>query len=205
MKTSKEIIALIDAEIYKCKSKALKLVPCKTNDQYNEWYRLLGAVNALEAIKEGSKDLVDHFKEGFQEGKEKELKRKHLEDLVTQGWALTELRVKSPKQPEPSKLEIIKVLSEALIAVNGVNSGVAGMQTHQARQAQETISRRIHELIDTLPVPEDKRDFIFLIDEVGFTSENNHGYLKLRLPYGYDEMEGRFKKGDSVTVQTKNQ
>lgn len=40
----------------------------------------------------------------------------------------------------------------------------------------------------------------FTVEESGFTVENNHGYLKLKLPYQYSKMEGRIKKGDKVDV-----
>ena len=40
----------------------------------------------------------------------------------------------------------------------------------------------------------------FTVEEIGFTSENNHGYLKLILPYQYSKINGRIKKGDKVDV-----
>ena len=40
----------------------------------------------------------------------------------------------------------------------------------------------------------------FTVEESGFTVENNHGYLKLKLPYQYSKMEGRIKQGDKVDV-----
>lgn len=40
----------------------------------------------------------------------------------------------------------------------------------------------------------------FIVEESGFTAENNHGYLKLKLPYQYSKMEGRIKQGDKVDV-----
>lgn len=40
----------------------------------------------------------------------------------------------------------------------------------------------------------------FTVEESGFTIENNHGYLKLKLPYQYSNMEGKIKKGDKVDV-----
>jgi len=40
----------------------------------------------------------------------------------------------------------------------------------------------------------------FVVEEFGFTSENNHGYLKLKLPYQYSKMENKVSKGDKVDV-----
>ena len=40
----------------------------------------------------------------------------------------------------------------------------------------------------------------FNVEEVGFSIEDNHGYLKLKLPYQYSKMERRVKKGDKVDV-----
>jgi hypothetical protein len=40
----------------------------------------------------------------------------------------------------------------------------------------------------------------FTVEEIGFTSEENHGYLKLKLPYQYSKIDGRIKKGDKVDV-----
>ena len=40
----------------------------------------------------------------------------------------------------------------------------------------------------------------FVVEESGFTSENNHGYLKLKLPYQYSKMENKVSKGDKVDV-----
>jgi hypothetical protein len=40
----------------------------------------------------------------------------------------------------------------------------------------------------------------FTVKESGFTVENNHGYLKLELPYQYSKMEGTMKQGDKVDV-----
>ena len=40
----------------------------------------------------------------------------------------------------------------------------------------------------------------FTVDEVAFTIENNHGLLKLKLPYQYSKIEGRIKQGDKVDV-----
>jgi hypothetical protein len=39
----------------------------------------------------------------------------------------------------------------------------------------------------------------FTVEESGFTSENNHGFLKLKLPYAYSEMID-IKKGDKVDL-----
>lgn len=40
----------------------------------------------------------------------------------------------------------------------------------------------------------------FIVEHTGFTSENNHGILKLKLPYEYSKMEGKVKEGDKVDV-----
>ena len=40
----------------------------------------------------------------------------------------------------------------------------------------------------------------FEVVEVSSTVENNHGFLKLKLPYGYSKIEGILSKGDKVTV-----
>lgn len=40
----------------------------------------------------------------------------------------------------------------------------------------------------------------FVVEESGFTVENNHGYLKLKLPYQYSKMENKVSKGDKVDV-----
>jgi len=40
----------------------------------------------------------------------------------------------------------------------------------------------------------------FIIDGIGFTSESNHGYITGKIPYGYDIIKDKFKKGDSICV-----
>ena len=40
----------------------------------------------------------------------------------------------------------------------------------------------------------------FNVEEVCFSIEDNHGYLKLKLPYQYSKIEGRVKSGDKVDV-----
>ena len=40
----------------------------------------------------------------------------------------------------------------------------------------------------------------FVVEESGFTAENNHGYLKLKLPYQYSKMKDKVSKGDKVDV-----
>lgn len=37
------------------------------------------------------------------------------------------------------------------------------------------------------------------VQSIGFTSESNHGFLKLLVPYGYSEIK-HIKKGDKVCV-----
>lgn len=38
------------------------------------------------------------------------------------------------------------------------------------------------------------------VEESGFTVENDHGYLKLKLPYQYSKMKDKVSKGDKVDV-----
>ena len=45
-----------------------------------------------------------------------------------------------------------------------------------------------------------KESLEFVVDESGCTSENNHGYLKLKLPYQYSKMQNKVTKGDKVDV-----
>ena len=40
----------------------------------------------------------------------------------------------------------------------------------------------------------------FVVDEVGFTVEHNDGYLKLKIPFRNDKIEGKIKAGDKVDV-----
>ena len=40
----------------------------------------------------------------------------------------------------------------------------------------------------------------FNVEEVSFSVENNHCYLKLKLPYQYSKIENRVKSGDKVDV-----
>jgi hypothetical protein len=40
----------------------------------------------------------------------------------------------------------------------------------------------------------------FNVEDYGCTVENDHGYLKLKLPYQYSKMDGRVRKGDKVDV-----
>jgi len=40
----------------------------------------------------------------------------------------------------------------------------------------------------------------FVIDGIAFTSESNHGYITAKIPYGYDLIKARFKKGDIIYV-----
>ena len=40
----------------------------------------------------------------------------------------------------------------------------------------------------------------FTVEQVSFSIENNHGFLKLKLPYQYSKIEGKFKQGDKVDV-----
>ena len=56
---------------------------------------------------------------------------------------------------------------------------------------------QIHLITDGLRKNE---SFEFLVEESGFTSKNNHGYLKLKLPYQYSKMDNKVCKGDKVDV-----
>jgi hypothetical protein len=40
----------------------------------------------------------------------------------------------------------------------------------------------------------------FKVEEVSFSVENNHGYLKLKLPFQYSKIENKVKSGDKVDV-----
>ena len=40
----------------------------------------------------------------------------------------------------------------------------------------------------------------FNVEAVKFGVETNDGYLELRLPYGYNKIEGKINKGDKVDV-----
>lgn len=40
----------------------------------------------------------------------------------------------------------------------------------------------------------------FTVEEVGSTVENNHGIIKLKLPYEYIKIKGKIKIGDKVEV-----
>ena len=46
----------------------------------------------------------------------------------------------------------------------------------------------------------DKSQIYFTVDSVGVSVENSHAHLNLILRYGYPEIEGKFKKGDTVGV-----
>ena len=40
----------------------------------------------------------------------------------------------------------------------------------------------------------------FEVQEISYTTVDNHAYLKLKLPYGYDKIKGKIEKGDKVDV-----
>lgn len=40
----------------------------------------------------------------------------------------------------------------------------------------------------------------FTVQDVKFSVQDNHGYLFLKIPYGYSKIEGKFKLGDAVDV-----
>lgn len=40
----------------------------------------------------------------------------------------------------------------------------------------------------------------FIVDGISSATPDNHGYLKLKLPYQYFKIENALKKGDSVDV-----
>ncbi len=56
---------------------------------------------------------------------------------------------------------------------------------------------KIKEITDGL---RNKASFEFVIEEVGFTVEQNHCYMKIKLPYGYNEVGNKFNKGDKIDV-----
>jgi hypothetical protein len=80
------------------------------------------------------------------------------------------------------------------------------------------IKMRINEIIEALCAHEiSKQDAIdqltkitnglrknnaleFNVEEVSASIQDDHGYLKLKLPYQYSKMKGKLKKGDKVDV-----
>jgi len=40
----------------------------------------------------------------------------------------------------------------------------------------------------------------FIVEEVSYSIENNHAFLKLKLPYRYDEIKDKVKRGDKLDV-----
>ena len=40
----------------------------------------------------------------------------------------------------------------------------------------------------------------FEVEQVSYSIQDNHGFLKLILPYQYSKIEGEIKKGDKVDV-----
>jgi hypothetical protein len=40
----------------------------------------------------------------------------------------------------------------------------------------------------------------FTVEEVSFSVEDNHAFLKLKLPYRYDDIQGKVKRGDKLDV-----
>lgn len=48
------------------------------------------------------------------------------------------------------------------------------------------------------PIKKDK--LIFEVEETSFSVENNHGFIKLKIPYGYSQME-HIKKGMEVVLK----
>lgn len=45
-----------------------------------------------------------------------------------------------------------------------------------------------------------KVSFEFQVEEIAFTSVDDHGLLKLKAPYGYSKIKDKFKKGDKVDL-----
>lgn len=56
---------------------------------------------------------------------------------------------------------------------------------------------KLNEITDGL---RKKKPLEFIVESVGFTSVHNDGYLKIRLPFKYSEIQGKIKKGDYVDV-----
>lgn len=40
----------------------------------------------------------------------------------------------------------------------------------------------------------------FEVEEVSFSVENNHGFIKAKVPYGYSKIENKIKKGSKVDI-----
>jgi len=38
------------------------------------------------------------------------------------------------------------------------------------------------------------------VESIAFSVENNHGFIKLKKPYGYSKIEGLINKGDKVDI-----
>lgn len=57
----------------------------------------------------------------------------------------------------------------------------------------------------TAPIPKKnnpkKEKLIFEIEQTSFSVENNHGFIKLKIPYGYSQIE-HIKKGMKVILKT---
>ena len=55
-------------------------------------------------------------------------------------------------------------------------------------------------ITDKMDLLKDKSQIYFTVDGVGESVVNSHAHLNLVLWYGYPEIEGKFKKGDTVGV-----
>tara|TARA_B110000977_G_scaffold75016_1_gene101302 strand:- start:5833 stop:6132 length:300 start_codon:yes stop_codon:yes gene_type:complete len=55
-------------------------------------------------------------------------------------------------------------------------------------------------IADVSHCADDKEPIIAEIEGHGFTTPSNHGYVKLRLPYGHYKMKG-WKKGDKIQIK----
>lgn len=62
---------------------------------------------------------------------------------------------------------------------------------------KEDAIEKIKKLIDKA---RPKNAVEFEVTEVGFTTPNNHGYLKIYCRYGWDKIVGKVEKGGKVRV-----
>ena len=40
----------------------------------------------------------------------------------------------------------------------------------------------------------------FEVEQVSFSVENNHGFIKAKIPYGYNKIDGKIEKGSKIDV-----
>ena len=72
---------------------------------------------------------------------------------------------------------------------------IEGLVNHEITKADAI--RLIRNITDGL---RSKSSIEFNVEEVSFSVSANDGFLKLRLPYGYNKIEGKINKGDKVDV-----